>query len=256
MVRGFPISLGYILHNDPNRAMPNSWQYVVADNALDKRYNEPNFSVQTNMAKLHFYYSTMNAGKSTLLLQSSHNYRERGMDTLLYCPSLDHRYGVGKITSRIGLQSEAMPVGPNFDLFAHAQQYLTEHSNTQCILVDEAQFLSRRQVAQLGAICDRLNCPVLAYGIRSDFQGEPFAGSQYLLTWADILQEIKTICHCGRKATMVYRLDQNGHRVTHGAQIDIGGNEKYVSCCRKHFYEDKITTFDPQKPYEIDGTLS
>lgn len=189
------------------------------------------------MAKLHYYYSTMNAGKSTLLLQSSYNYQERGMQTLLYTPIIDDRYGQGRISSRIGLQADAMAFDADFDLYQDIEKAKASMPALRCILVDEAQFLTRAQVVQLGQVCDRLGVPVLAYGIRSDFRGEPFEGSKYLLTWADILTEIKTICHCGRKATMVYRTDEKGQRVHSGATIDIGGNEKYVSVCRKHFRE-------------------
>lgn len=187
------------------------------------------------MAKLHFYYSTMNAGKSTMLLQSSHNYRERGMHTLLFTPRIDDREGVGLISSRIGLKAEAVPFDEQFDLFEHTKEVKANDPKLRCVLLDEAQFCTKAQVWQLAHICDELNLPVLAYGIRSDFQGEPFTGSKYLLTIADQLIEIKTICHCGKKATMVYRVDANGQRVREGAQVEIGGNDKYVSVCREHF---------------------
>lgn len=187
------------------------------------------------MAKLHFYYSAMNAGKSTMLLQSSYNYNERGMDTLLYVPAVDDRYGRGKIATRIGLQSNAIPVPTHFDLFKDAEQQLLVNSNIKCIFIDEAQFLTKAQVSQLAKACDELNTPVLAYGLRTDFRGEPFEGSLYLLAWADILVELKTICHCGRKAIMNLRIDSEGKAITVGEQIEIGGNDRYVAVCRKHY---------------------
>ena len=186
------------------------------------------------MAKLYFYYSSMNAGKSASLLQSSYNYQERGLTTLLLCPALDDRYGHNKITSRIGISAPAQAFGRGEDLFkllASANQAMSIH----CIMVDEAQFLTKDQVHQLGRICDELDIPVLAYGLRTDFQGEPFEGSQYLLAWADNLKELKAICHCGQKATMVLRLNDQGRVVKEGAQIAIGGNADYVSVCRKHY---------------------
>lgn len=188
------------------------------------------------MAKLYFYYSSMNAGKSTTLLQSSYNYHERGMNTLVLTPEIDSRYGTGCITSRIGLQAKATMFSAVDNLFEITQRVL-EDSEIHCVLVDEAQFLSRAQVFQLGEIVDRLGIPVLAYGLRTDFQGNLFEGSEHLLAWADNLTEIKTICHCGRKATMVLRLDSKGNAVKDGAQIKVGGNDQYVSVCRKHFKE-------------------
>lgn len=189
------------------------------------------------MAKLYFYYSSMNAGKSTALLQSSYNYRERGMKTLVLAPELDDRYGVGKISSRIGLESEATSFTPRDDLLGIVNAAL-EDTQLHCVLIDEAQFLTKDQVFQLGEVTDRLNIPVLAYGLRTDFQGEPFEGSKYLLAWSDNLKELKAICHCGTKATMVIRLDENGNTVTEGSQVEIGGNDRYVSMCRKHFKEN------------------
>lgn len=188
------------------------------------------------MAKLYFYYSSMNAGKSTSLLQSSYNYRERGMHTLVLAPIVDDRYGAGVVASRIGLKTDATIFDAQEDLLAlvggcHSQKKLS------CVLVDEAQFLRRDQVFQLSEVCDKLDIPVLAYGIRTDFQGEPFEGSKYLLAWADNLKELKAICHCGRKATMVVRRDESGKAVTQGAQIEIGGNDRYESTCRLHFKE-------------------
>jgi thymidine kinase len=188
------------------------------------------------MAKLYFYYSSMNAGKSTALLQASYNYRERGMNTIVLAPSLDDRYGQGMVTSRIGLQSEAVSIRPDEDLFATVSSLMSEKP-LHCVLIDEAQFLSKQQVLQIGRISDHLDVPVLAYGLRTDFQGEPFEGSKYLLAIADNLKEIKAICHCGSKATMVIRQDPGGNIITSGESVEIGGNDRYVSMCRKHFYE-------------------
>ncbi len=189
------------------------------------------------MAKLYFYYSSMNAGKTTALLQSSYNYKERGMNTLVMAPLLDDRYGVGKIKSRIGLETNATSFKTNDDLFNVVQKQ-NNSDPLHCVLIDEAQFLTRDQVFQLGDVTDKLNIPVLAYGLRTDFQGEPFEGSKYLLAWSDNLKEIKAICHCGTKATMVIRLDGNGKAVTKGSQVEIGGNDRYISMCRKHFKEE------------------
>jgi len=186
------------------------------------------------MAKLYFYYSSMNAGKSTNLLQSSYNYRERGMNTLVLAPLLDDRFGVGRVTSRIGIESEAITFVGDTDLFELIEGH-HRASRLHCVLVDEAQFLTKDQVFQLGEVTDRLNIPVLAYGLRTDFQGEPFEGSKYLLAWSDNLKELKAICHCGAKATMVVRMDAGGNAVREGSQVEIGGNDRYVSMCRKHF---------------------
>ena len=186
------------------------------------------------MAKLYFYYSSMNAGKSTNLLQSSYNYKERGMNTLVLAPRLDDRYGEGKVTSRIGIESEATTFSTDTNLFDLAESRRGEEA-IHCVLIDEAQFLTRDQVFQLSDVTDKLNIPVLAYGLRTDFRGEPFEGSKYLLAWSDNLKEIKAICHCGTKATMVLRMDEKGNAVTDGAQVEIGGNDRYVSMCRKHF---------------------
>lgn len=187
------------------------------------------------MAKLHFYYSAMNAGKSTILLQSSHNYNERGMDTLLLVPSTDDRYGLGKITTRVGLQAAATAIEPQDDLKIIIENRLNQNRNIKCVFVDEAHFLSKNQVRQLAHVTDDLNIPILTYGLRSDFKGEPFAGSMYLMALADIIIEIKTICHCGRKATMNLRIDHNRRAVREGQQVEIGGNERYIATCRKHF---------------------
>jgi len=188
------------------------------------------------MAKLYFYYSAMNAGKTTLLLQSAHNYRERGMNPLLFTPAVDDRHRAGLIRSRIGVEAEAMVFGAESNLFEQVRQELEKH-DIHCVLVDEAQFLSRDQVYQLTEVVDRLEIPVLCFGLRTDFQGELFEGSRYLLAWGDQLEEIKTICHTGRKATMVVRLDERGYALKEGSQIEIGGNERYVSVSRKAFKE-------------------
>jgi thymidine kinase len=189
------------------------------------------------MAKLYFYYSSMNAGKSTALLQSSYNYRERGMNTLVLAPQLDDRYEAGRVTSRIGLESRALTFAADENLFKLIRSRDIE-SPLHCVLVDESQFLSKQQVHQLGEVTDELNIPVLCYGLRTDFQGEPFEGSKYLLSWADKLKELKAICFCGSKATMVIRLDGDGNAITQGSQVEIGGNDRYVSMCRKHFKEN------------------
>jgi thymidine kinase len=186
------------------------------------------------MAKLYFYYSAMNAGKTTVLLQSAHNYRERGMKPLLFTPLMDNRFRTGVIKSRIGLESEALTFEAGDDLFDQVQKAL-EESNVHCVLVDEAQFLDRDQVYQLTEVVDRLEIPVLCFGLRTDFQGELFEGSRHLLAWADELQELKTICHTGRKATMVVRVDENGYALLEGSQVEIGGNDRYISVCRKEF---------------------
>lgn len=198
------------------------------------------------MAKLHFYYSTMNAGKSTTLLQSSYNYRERGMDTLLFTPAIDNRFGHGKIASRIGLEDKAWVFKPEDNLFELVSAQLAKPQHKiKCVLIDEAQFLTKMQVWQLTDIVDKYKIPVLAYGLRTDFLGEPFEGSEYLLAWAEELVEIKTICHCGRKAMMNLRIDAHGQPTRVGAQIEIGGNDKYVAVCRQHFKEGKIRNEDP-----------
>lgn len=189
------------------------------------------------MAKLHFYYSAMNAGKSTTLLQSSYNYQERGMDTLLLVPKIDDRFGTEKVTSRIGLNAKAHAFDRNFNTYDFIKASIAENPNIKCILVDEAQFLTKKHVFELADVTDDFNIPVLAYGLRTDFQGELFEGSKYLLGIADILIELKTICHCGKKATMNMRIDQNGKKVKEGAQVEIGGNDRYISVCRKHFRE-------------------
>ena len=187
------------------------------------------------MAKLYFYYSAMNAGKTTTLLQSAHNYRERGMRVAVLTPRLDNRAGNGTVASRIGLRADAIAFDRDQDLFTLAQSDIAAHGPLHCLLVDEAQFLGKPQVWQLSEIVDRLRIPVLCYGLRTDFRGELFEGSQYLLAWADELTEIKTICHTGSKATMTVRVDDNGYAVQDGPQVEIGGNERYVSVSRAEF---------------------
>lgn len=191
------------------------------------------------MAKLHFYYSAMNAGKSTLLLQSSYNYNERGMDTLLFIPVCDTRFGISKVASRIGLEAQAITFDQNYDLYQYTKDAIAKNPNIKCVLLDEAQFITKAQVQQLTDITDNLNIPVLAYGLRTDFMGEPFEGSKYLLALADSLIEIKTICHCGKKATMNIRMDDKGNALRAGEQVEIGGNERYIAVCRKHYKEGK-----------------
>lgn len=190
------------------------------------------------MAKLYYYYSSVNAGKSSRLAQSNYNYLERGMATQVFTPEVDDRFKQGMIYSRLGLAFAAYAFKPSFDFF----EYMKEHEQkaeqkTACVLVDEAQFLRKEQVKQLGDVVDYLNIPVLAYGIRNDFQGELFQGSQYLLAWADEIKEIKTMCHCGQKATMLVRLQENGEPTFEGPQIVIGGNELHLATCRLHHKE-------------------
>lgn len=186
------------------------------------------------MAKLYYYYSAMNAGKSTTLLQSAYNYEERGMKTFLLTAALDDRYQQGSITSRIGIQADAELFTTSTDLLSLIRE---QHEQTKigCVLVDESQFLTKEQVYQLSEVVDLLKIPVLAFGIRTDFKGELFPGSEALLAWSDKLIELKTICHCGSKATMVIRVDEHGHAIREGTQVEIGGNDRYISVCRKHF---------------------
>ncbi|HET6434198.1 MAG TPA: thymidine kinase [Xanthomonadaceae bacterium] len=187
------------------------------------------------MAKLYFYYSAMNAGKTTTLLQSAHNYRERGMRVLILTPALDDRAGNGRVASRIGLVEQGIAFGRDDDLERLVRLDIAAHGALHCVLVDEAQFLTRAQAWQLGEVVDALGIPVLCYGLRTDFRGELFEGSQHLLAWADELSEIKTICHSGRKATMTVRVDDAGRAVQAGPQVEIGGNERYVSVSRAEF---------------------
>ena len=191
------------------------------------------------MAKLYFNYSSMNAGKSTALLQADHNYRERGMSTILFTSAKDERYGKNEIVSRIGIKAPATYFFENTNIFEDVLKE-SQQNNTNCVLIDEAQFLSKDQVFQLGRIVDELNIPVLTFGIRTDFKGELFEGSQYLLAWSDNIKEIKTVCHCGGKATMVVRINANGAVVSEGSQIEVGGNESYIPLCRKHFNSKEI----------------
>ncbi|MFZ5711040.1 MAG: thymidine kinase [Pseudomonadota bacterium] len=188
------------------------------------------------MAKLHFHYSTMNAGKSTLLLQAAHNYREGGMETYLLTATFDDRAGRGRIASRIGIGAEADTFGATTDLFDRIRARLAR-GPCACVFVDEAQWLSRGQVWQLARAVDDLNVPVMAYGLRVDFRGELFPGSAALLAIADEMREVRTICHCGRKATMVIRKGPDGRALTAGPQVQVGGNETYQSLCRRHWRE-------------------
>jgi thymidine kinase len=187
------------------------------------------------MAKLYFYYASMNAGKSTMLLQADFNYRERGMRTMLFTAAIDDRFAAGTVTSRIGLGADAIAFERDTDLVAIVHR--EGETPPACVLVDEAQFLTSAQVDQLALLADRHGIPVLAYGLRTDFQGQLFEGSARLLAIADSLIEIKSVCECGRKATMNLRVDAGGHAIAEGAQTEIGGNDRYVAMCRRHFTE-------------------
>jgi len=189
------------------------------------------------MAQLYFYYSAMNAGKSTALLQSAYNYQERGMQAAIFTAAFDDRFGVGKVSSRIGLSMDALLFDDELDFVSRCSELRGSLGRLDCVLIDEAQFLTKEQVRQLTDVVDRLKIPVLAFGLRTDFIGETFAGSQALLAWADKLIELKTICHCGRKANFVVRLDADGNAARAGSQVEIGGNDRYVSMCRLHFKE-------------------
>jgi thymidine kinase len=197
------------------------------------------------VAKLYFYYASMNAGKSTTLLQADFNYRERGMQTMLYTAALDDRIARGTIASRIGLEAGGNLYDPTSDFRAEVEAELKKRE-LHCILIDEAQFLTRAQVVQLASICDELGIPVLAYGLRTDFQANLFEGSAHLLALADSLVELKAVCECGRKATMNLRVDGDGRAVKQGAQTEIGGNDRYVSLCRRH-YMDRIAEVDGEQ---------
>lgn len=188
------------------------------------------------MAKVYFYYAAMNAGKSTTLLQSSFNYRERGMNTMLFAAKIDDRYQEGTITSRLGIQAAASVFDSETNIFARVQAAHAKEP-LHCVLVDEAQFLTHRQVKQVMAVADSLSIPVLCYGLRTDFQAQLFEGSQWLLALADELVELKTICECGKKAIMNMRIDGEGRAVTEGESIEIGGNDRYIAVCRKHFMQ-------------------
>lgn len=191
------------------------------------------------MAKLYFYYSAMNAGKSTLLLQANHNYHERGMKTVMFTPEIDTRYGSGIIGSRLGLIEKAVRFNTDFNFYAYLEACLKEEPSIRCILIDEAQFLSKNQVLALKATTEAFSIPVLTYGLRTDYRGEPFEGSIYLLAWAETLIELKTICYCGRKATMNLLIDEKGYPVRQGEPICIGGNEKYIATCYRHFKAER-----------------
>lgn len=186
------------------------------------------------MAQLYFYYSTMNAGKSTSLLQSAYNYVERGMYSAIFTAAIDDRIEQGSVSSRIGLSQPAELFHSDSNLFEQISD-LNKDKTISCVLVDESQFLTKKQVQQLTSVVDQLHIPVMCYGIRTDFQGELFEGSKYLLAWADKLVELKTICHCGKKANMVVRYNEHNDVITTGDQVEIGGNDKYMSLCRKHF---------------------
>jgi len=191
------------------------------------------------MAALHFIYSTMNAGKSTALLQASHGYRERGLETMVFTSSKDDRYGESEVVSRVGLRSPAHTYSESDNILKMVHDENEKHE-LSCILIDEAQFLTKDQVKQLGKIVDELKITVMAFGIRTDFQGELFEGSKYLLAWADKLKELRAVCHCGNKATMIVRVSEDGSIMRSGDQVEIGGNERYLSLCRKCFYSGTI----------------
>ena len=191
------------------------------------------------MSALHFIYSTMNAGKSTALLQASHGYRERGLETMVFTSSKDDRYGESEVVSRVGLRSPAHTYSESDNILKMVHHENEKHE-LSCILIDEAQFLTKDQVKQLGKIVDELKITVMAFGIRTDFQGELFEGSKYLLAWADKLKELRAVCHCGNKATMIVRVSEDGSIMRSGDQVEIGGNERYLSLCRKCFYSGTI----------------
>jgi thymidine kinase len=202
------------------------------------------------MAKLYFYYASMNAGKSTNLLQADFNYRERGMETMLFTAAVHDRSGFGVIDSRIGLMASAYAYRGETDLRAAVEAELRAR-RLDCVLVDEAQFLSRSQVLQLASIADDLGIPVLAYGLRTDFQGRLFEGSGALLALADTLVELKAVCECGRKAIMNLRVDASGRAVKSGAQTEVGGNERYLALCRRHFMQRLGDAGQGPRPLEL-----
>lgn len=199
------------------------------------------------MAKLYFHYSTMNAGKSTLLLQAAYNYEERGMQSYLLTANFDDRAGKGRIASRIGIGADADTYAATTDLFSMIEARLNA-GPCACVFLDEAQWLSREQVWQLARAVDDLGVPVMAYGLRVDFRGELFPGSAALLALADDLREVRTICHCGRKATMVIRVAEDGQALSEGAQVEVGGNDRYISLCRRHFREATGDRVPPEVP--------
>ncbi|MCH9621874.1 MAG: Thymidine kinase [Chlamydiia bacterium] len=202
------------------------------------------------MAKVYFYYSAMNAGKSTTLLQASYNYLERGMQTLLFSPKIDTREGVGIISSRIGLMKEAICFAKDFNFFDFVNEKQKEMDNLKCILIDECQFLTKEQVIELTDVAAELNVAVLCYGLRSDFLAEPFEGSKYLLALAHELVEIKTICSCGKKATMNIRLNEDGKAATAGSQVQIGGNSTYTSACMT-CYKKNVPSFKGKRACKV-----
>lgn len=222
--------LQVVLHDLTHKAVLFPFTKATSDGSMTGRFK------RVPMAKLYFSYAAMNAGKSTILLQASHNYRERGMNTLLLTAKLDDRVSEGKIGSRIGLESAAFVFDGQTDMKALVTREAAGTS-LACVMVDEAQFLSDKQVWQLATIADDMGIPVMCYGLRTDFQGNMFPGSARLLAIADVLREIRTICHCGRKATMVVRQDDEGRVIREGAQVEIGGNERYISLCRRHWVE-------------------
>jgi thymidine kinase len=230
--------------NFASRAPPQAHEYVAFARRPTRLTSRAAAPTTAAMAKLYFYFASMNAGKSTVLLQSSFNYRERGMRTLLFTAAVDDRAHVGTIASRIGLTAPATPFDAATDL---AAIIAAEHrqARVDCVLVDEAQFLTHPQVWQLAHICDTMNIPVLTYGLRTDFLGALFPGSAALLAIADVLSEIKSVCVCGRKATMNLRIDAAGRAVTSGDQLEIGGNDRYVALCRRHFSDSLAGTFTP-----------
>lgn len=188
------------------------------------------------MAKLYFHYGSMSSGKSAFLLTSVHNYKERGMDTLILKPMVDTRDSPGEVVSRVGLRKDANIITPDMDIFRFFQDVILVR-DIHCVYVDEAQFLTRENIAQLCKIADLCDVPVMCYGLRTDFRGELFEGSKYLLAVADKLEELKGVCYCGKKATMVARVDKEGNAVIDGDQVEVGGNDRYVSLCRKHWCE-------------------
>lgn len=188
------------------------------------------------MAQLYFTYAAMNAGKSAALLTAAHNYTERGMHTLVMKPEIDTRDSMSEVVSRVGIRRDAITISADMDLVEY-YKYASSQRDVHCVFIDEAQFLSMDHVFQLCKIVDEHNCPVMCYGLRTDFRGELFEGSKALMAAADKLVELKGICHCGRKATMVARIDANGDAVTDGSQVQLGGNDSYVSLCRKHWCE-------------------
>jgi len=204
------------------------------------------------VAKVYFYYSAMNAGKSTTLLQASYNYMERGMQTLLFAPKIDQRFENTVIYSRIGLKQTAVPFDEDFNFMSYVEHQLEHTPNIRCILIDEAHFLKKKQVEELFEVATDLKVAVLCYGLRSDFLGEPFEGSRYLLAWAEEITEIKTICTCSKKATMNMRIDKDGKVVTKGSQIQIGGNESYISKCMRCFRKE---VFNVQQDIKMESAL-